>query len=115
MIKFTLLAASAMALQLSASTQVLAQAPKFVWKKNMPGLYPNVEGVTNLDFKEARKELLAKKHMNGNPDFLILYHPECPDSQHLVPGVKQLAAKIIKEKIPLNIIAVNMSKVSDAN
>lgn len=83
---------------------------------DVPNLYDD-SLVTELD-PDTVEDMIGgpqKNHLNGNPNFLLSYHPQCPHCAAMVGEFKAFAQLVKKNKIPINIQAINLSKSDDDN
>ena len=80
------------------------------WHDNMPDIYSIDYGIIKMYGKDAVEEFNKKPHMNGKPDLMIAYHPECPHCVTMKPEVEKLAKKALQDDIDVNIVTINMSK-----
>ena len=79
------------------------------WKTDLPGLYDG-SAVNNLDGEAAYNALKVGPLIDGAPEFVVAYHPQCPHCHKMVDDYKKVAADAKAKGLKLNVIAVNMSK-----
>merc|ERR1740117_2030087 len=76
---------------------------------NQPGLYDG-SAVTQIDGDQAIQVLTSKTHLNDKTEFVAAYHPQCPHCHTMVADFKKLAQDAKDKNLPLEIVAINMSK-----
>ena len=79
-------------------------------KTDLPGLYDDESAVNNLDGEAALNALTKGPMVDGHPEFVVAYHPQCADCHHMVDDFKKVAVHVKVKGLKLNVIAVNMSK-----
>ena len=80
--------------------------------KDIVGLY---EGsiVPDIYGDEAIGLLTGKFTLNDHPEFVAAYHPDCPHCIDLSSVFKRIAKDVKSKNLPLEVVAVNMSRTSD--
>ena len=71
-----------------------------------------MKNIIQLEGDKVIQEFNKSNHINGLPDFMIAYHPQCPHCKTIVNLVKAFADKVQALQLKINLIAVNLSKVS---
>ena len=79
------------------------------WSTNQPDLYDG-QKVLNIDGEKAVKALTSDQMINGHPEFVVAYHPDCPHCHKMAKDFEKLASEVSEKKSGLNLIGVNMSK-----
>ena len=79
------------------------------WKTDLPGLYDG-SAVTNLDGEAALTALKKGPMVDGVPEFVVAYHPQCPHCHKMVEDYKKVAEEAKTKGVKLSVIGVNMSK-----
>ena len=79
------------------------------WSTNQPDLYDG-QKVLNIDGENAVKALKKDQMINGHPEFVVAYHPDCPHCHKMAKDFAKLANEVSEKKSGLNLIGVNMSK-----
>ena len=79
------------------------------WDMNLPNLYDG-SAVNNLDGEAALNALKKGPMVDGQPEFVVAYHPQCPHCHKMVADYKKVAEDAKSKGLKLNVIAVNMSK-----
>ena len=90
---------------ISLATSMATCQAEAKWDRNLPGLYDGT-AVKQLEGDEILNFLNSKELLDGKPELLAFYHPQCPHCHTMVNDF----VKVANDAKDVNVVAVNMSK-----
>ena len=91
----------------------LIQAIKFEPNKESIYLGENASAITQLKGDDAIDYLQGIKTFAGKKMLVNAYHPQSQECKSMVKDYEKLAQKVKELKLPLQVVAINMSKTNE--
>ena len=79
------------------------------WDQNLPNLYDNQDGIIQYSGSQAADAFTSKPLINGQPELMLAYHPQCPHCHSVQGDIIKLSEELKSEDLGASVVAINMS------